>query len=331
MLFRITQAPQSLMVHLKSTVSDEQNMSFKKRHQVEFPFVLDMTEYKWNSDQAAVYDLQGVIVHVGESVKEGHYYAVVRDGGAWWEFDDEKVTRRTAEDVLKEEAYLLSDILRNGSTADEFGSPLSTQSCDAFLDGERGSDHSAQEAVVEPEMPATAMAPNASGRHRPRSRLASVALPEPSGSYGLGSSDLTSLDQGLQEASQSGLVGPYSEMHQAAELPAAAQPVSNEAASLPDASHIAPTPIPHADHSLPAASQSRLGSQPHPKAPTAQSRRDSSMQTVPVATAHPANDLSSQAPARANTSAATAGNTGQPASNYTSSSRLRTSPDLMMG
>lgn len=62
--------------------------------------------------------------------------------------------------------------------------------------GERGSDHSAQEAVVEPEMPATAMAPNASGRHRPRSRLASVALPEPSGSYGLGSSDLTSLDQG---------------------------------------------------------------------------------------------------------------------------------------
>lgn len=45
-------------------------------------------------------------------------------------------------------------------------------------------------------MPATAMAPNASGRHRPRSRLASVALPEPSGSYGLGSSDLTSLDQG---------------------------------------------------------------------------------------------------------------------------------------
>lgn len=119
----------------------------------------------------------------------------------------------------------------------------------------------------------------------------------------------------LQEASQSGLVGPYSEMHQAAELPAAAQPVSNEAASLPDASHIAPTPIPHADHSLPAASQSRLGSQPHPKAPTAQSRRDSSMQTVPVATAHPANDLSSQAPARANTSAATAGNTGSAARN----------------
>lgn len=34
MLFRITQTPQSLMVHLKSTVSDEQNMSFKKRHQV---------------------------------------------------------------------------------------------------------------------------------------------------------------------------------------------------------------------------------------------------------------------------------------------------------
>ena len=47
--------------------------------QVEFPFVLDMTGYTWNSDQAAVYDRQGVIVHVGESVKEVHYYAVVRD------------------------------------------------------------------------------------------------------------------------------------------------------------------------------------------------------------------------------------------------------------
>ncbi len=52
-----------------------------------------MTGYKWNSDQAAVYDLQGVIVHVGNSFKEGHYYAVVRDGDDWWEFDDEKVTR----------------------------------------------------------------------------------------------------------------------------------------------------------------------------------------------------------------------------------------------
>ncbi len=117
----------------------------------------------------------------------------------------------------------------------------------------------------------------------------------------------------LAEASQSGLVGPYSEMHQAAELAAAALPVShesNEAASSPDASHIAPTPIPHADHSLPAASQSRLGLQLHPKPSTAHSRRDSSMQTVPVATTQPANDLSAQAPARANTSAATAGKTG---------------------
>jgi len=34
MIFRITEAPQILMVHLKRTVSDEQNMSFKKRHQV---------------------------------------------------------------------------------------------------------------------------------------------------------------------------------------------------------------------------------------------------------------------------------------------------------
>ena len=122
----------------------------------------------------------------------------------------------------------------------------------------------------------------------------------------------------LQEASQSGLVGPYSEMHQAAELAAAAQPVShesNEAASLPDASHMAPTPIPHADHSLPAASQSRRGLQPHPKASIAQSRRDSSIQVVPVARAQPANDLSAQAPATANTSAATAGQTGSAARN----------------
>ncbi len=122
----------------------------------------------------------------------------------------------------------------------------------------------------------------------------------------------------LQEASQSGPVGPCSEMHQAAELAAAAQPVShesNEAASLLDASHIAPTPIPHADHSLPAASQSRLGLQLHPKPSTAHSRRDSSMQTVPVATTQPANDLSAQAPARANTSAATAGKTGSAARN----------------
>ena len=60
---------------------------------MEFPLVLDMTGYKWNSGQAAVYGLQGVIVHDGDNFKEGHYNAFVRDGGEWWQFDDEKVTR----------------------------------------------------------------------------------------------------------------------------------------------------------------------------------------------------------------------------------------------
>ncbi len=60
--------------------------------QVELPLVLDMTGYRWNPE-ATVYDLQGVIVHDGALVTEGHYYTFVQERGQWREFNDEKVIR----------------------------------------------------------------------------------------------------------------------------------------------------------------------------------------------------------------------------------------------
>jgi len=62
---------------------------------VEFPLVLDLTGYAWNPE-ATVYDLQGVIVHDGALVTEGHYYAFVQERGQWWEYNDEKVIRVSA-------------------------------------------------------------------------------------------------------------------------------------------------------------------------------------------------------------------------------------------
>ena len=59
------------------------------------------------------YRLAGAIVHCGQSLGAGHYYAVVRAEveGAWYVLDDEKRRQRTTEEVLQ--------LLRRGSEEDK--------------------------------------------------------------------------------------------------------------------------------------------------------------------------------------------------------------------
>ena len=59
---------------------------------MEFPLVLDLTGYAWNPE-ATVYDLQGVIVHDGALVTEGHHYAFVYGRDQCWEFDNKEGIR----------------------------------------------------------------------------------------------------------------------------------------------------------------------------------------------------------------------------------------------
>ena len=81
-------------------------MKVNDRH--EFPDEIDVTPYlsddaKANSTQSWVYQLHGVLVHSGD-FNAGHYYAYLKPtaDGAFYKFDDDRVTRSTMKEVLEE-------------------------------------------------------------------------------------------------------------------------------------------------------------------------------------------------------------------------------------
>ena len=54
------------------------------------------------------YTLTAVVSHSGSSTDSGHYFCFARDGdGAWWLFNDAKVTATSEDKVLSAEAYVL--------------------------------------------------------------------------------------------------------------------------------------------------------------------------------------------------------------------------------
>ena len=57
-----------------------------------------------------LYDLYGVVIHVGSSTNSGHYYAYCKGVGndSWFECNDSHIGRiHNADGVLNKEAYLL--------------------------------------------------------------------------------------------------------------------------------------------------------------------------------------------------------------------------------
>lgn len=105
-LLRVQGLPSLLQLHLKRFNYDWQSHIMSKiNDRFSFPKVLDLsplcTDIKKNEMSQAVYDLQSVIVHVGE-FGSGHYYAYVRpdiQSNVWYRFDDDKVSEVSFHDV----------------------------------------------------------------------------------------------------------------------------------------------------------------------------------------------------------------------------------------
>lgn len=111
---RIRKLPAILCVHVKRFGVKIVNNSFQQEKyegKIDFPLVLDMTPYTTNSGKEEVtkyvYDLECVVVHHGENVHNGHYFAFCRQDNKWFRFDDEIVSATTLQDVMQQEAYLL--------------------------------------------------------------------------------------------------------------------------------------------------------------------------------------------------------------------------------
>ncbi|CAB1114379.1 unnamed protein product [Ectocarpus sp. CCAP 1310/34] len=65
--------------------------------------------------QPDMYDLTGVVHHIGQTTNKGHYVAFVRLPGQWWRrYDDAKVTEVVASQALTKNALILSYTRRSG-------------------------------------------------------------------------------------------------------------------------------------------------------------------------------------------------------------------------
>ena len=82
----------------------------KIHRKIGFPTVLDATPYSSDPCDSTLYELVGVVVHMGTTLTSGHYYAYCRSpAGSWLRLDDETVTHVKVETVLQESsgAYML--------------------------------------------------------------------------------------------------------------------------------------------------------------------------------------------------------------------------------
>jgi hypothetical protein len=106
--FRIKYAPEVLVIQLKRFRYDSY-FSSKVRTPVIFPEnELDLRPYMKHPSKQDLYDLTGIIVHLG-SVSSGHYLAYVRSwvDDEWYEMNDDLIKSVSWEEVAQKEAYIL--------------------------------------------------------------------------------------------------------------------------------------------------------------------------------------------------------------------------------
>lgn len=115
---KVLQLPEILCIHLKR-IRHELMFSSKISSAVSFPLKgLDMRPYLHSDCVSKVsnYELFSVICHHG-TAGAGHYISYALNCGQWFEFDDQCVTRVTAEKVQSSEAYVLF-YRKNNNAAD---------------------------------------------------------------------------------------------------------------------------------------------------------------------------------------------------------------------
>jgi Ubiquitin carboxyl-terminal hydrolase len=111
-LLRVQGLPSILQLHLKRFQYDwNTDLTTKLNHPFSFPLELDLSticqDVSKDEQVHAIYDLQAVVVHMGE-YGSGHYYAYVRPDlhkDVWYRFNDEIVTNELTFDDVYADSY----------------------------------------------------------------------------------------------------------------------------------------------------------------------------------------------------------------------------------
>ncbi|CAO3683727.1 unnamed protein product [Rhizopus stolonifer] len=110
---KIKKLPNILALHLKRFKYQEQLQKYiKLTYRVVFPFELRLFNTSDDTEDAdRMYELWGIVVHIGSGPHHGHYVAIVKSNGQWMLFDDDVVTQIQEEDIQK----YFSDLPGSGS------------------------------------------------------------------------------------------------------------------------------------------------------------------------------------------------------------------------
>ncbi|KAJ7172374.1 hypothetical protein C8R46DRAFT_1348809 [Mycena filopes] len=85
--------PLVLLIQLKRFLYDQRGeVASKLEQEVQFPTTLDVGEYLAASPGSPVlYDLFGIVFHIGASTASGHYFACVQKNATWHRYNDDMV------------------------------------------------------------------------------------------------------------------------------------------------------------------------------------------------------------------------------------------------
>eukprot|EP00891_Asterochloris_glomerata_P002359 jgi/Astpho2/2359/gw1.00044.92.1_t len=103
----IEQAPNVLVLQLKRF--EFSAFGHKISEMVQYPLELDLAPFMVKRHGPSImYDLYGVLVHLGHSVHSGHYYCYIKGpNGLWYKMDDTVVSQVAERQALAQRAYIL--------------------------------------------------------------------------------------------------------------------------------------------------------------------------------------------------------------------------------
>lgn len=100
---KIKKLPNILALHLKRfKYQDDVQKYIKLTYRVAFPFELRLFNTVDDADNAdRLYNLSGIVVHIGSGPHHGHYISIVKTLGQWSVFDDDNVYPILEQDISK--------------------------------------------------------------------------------------------------------------------------------------------------------------------------------------------------------------------------------------